>query len=210
MLLSITLPSHRDTTIMADTLSLFFDSFTTLSALAAAASATLAWCSITQQRKEHQQSAARRENERLLEHATTSLERAFSALMSGDLSQPSPPRDRLAWLTAARLVEEFKETKARINDPLLKRELESHEEHWRRQFYLKLEPLAMANVAYFKPVDPRDDEAILLASAVVLHAFADWPEGRDDPLDALGSAKEARDRLKPSKKWLSLGLAIDK
>lgn len=193
---------------MADILSLIFKSFTALSALAAAVSAALAWCSIKHQRKEHRQSAARRENERLLVHATTSLERAFSALMRGDLSQPSPPRDRLAWLTAARLIEEFKETKASVSDQLLMRELESHEEHWRRQFYFKLEPLAGANATFFKTANHCDADAIHLASAVVVHAFADWPDGKVDPLDALGSAKEARDRLKPSKKWLSLNSAI--
>lgn len=182
--------------------------FTVLSALAAAGSALLAWRAIRQQEKERLQAVARQENERLLEHATTSLERAFSALMSGDPSQPSPPKDRLAWLTAARLIEEFKETKARVSDELLMRELESHEEHWRRRFYLKLHPLAGANIKFFKPSNPYLEEAIDLASAVVVHAFADWPEGRVDPLDALGSAKEARDRLKPSKKWLSLDLAI--
>lgn len=183
--------------------------FTALSAIAAAGSALMAWRSLTHQRRDRILSDSRRESERLLQHAILTLERAYMGLMKNDASQNTPPRDRLAWLSASRLLEEYKETKSAVLDPLLKRELESHEEHWRRQFYLKLEPLMQADSAFFKPSDPNEANAIHLLSAVIIHAFADWPDDKEDPIEALGSAHEAKQSLRLSKKWITLHTVIN-
>ncbi|UQS92526.1 hypothetical protein M5C90_15855 [Pseudomonas chlororaphis subsp. piscium] len=111
-------------------------------AFAGAASAVFAGWAIRKASKE-------RKNTHLLNHAKSSLERAFQALCEGTSSGEPPASDRLAWLTCARLIEEYKSAKGMIKDRLTLRECESHEEHWRHQFYLRLEPISEAPADYF-------------------------------------------------------------
>jgi len=72
------------------------------------------------------------------------------APMGGSTNLNKPTKNRLSWLTAARLIEEFKATKERITDPLLSQECLSHETHWRLQFARKLEALGIGHPDYFK------------------------------------------------------------
>lgn len=139
-----------------------------------------------------------RNNERLLAYATMTLERAYLALKDPSHETPFPRADRLAWLTAARLIEEYKSAKARIEDPIILRECESHEEHWRRSFFLMLEPLALGHAAFYSA------GSISETSAIIIHAFSEWPEGQADPLDAYPSVAVAMDKLGVSMRWFSL------
>ncbi|WP_370599555.1 hypothetical protein [Pseudomonas nitroreducens] len=141
---------------------------------------------------------ATRENERLLAHAYTTMERAYSALMGSDPDAVRPPADRVAWLTAARLIVEYQGTKPRITDQLLLQECESHENHWRHQFYLKLGGIQSSGYydANDRPIEP--------ISAIVIHGFADWPSGKSDPLDTYDSKTDAIQKIGVSNWWLPL------
>ncbi|WP_348971417.1 hypothetical protein [Pseudomonas atacamensis] len=141
-------------------------------------------------------SASARENERLLGNAVTTLERAYRALCGQSDSSSLPPSDRVAWLTAARLIEDYKDAKKRLKDPLIIQECEAHEEHWRHQFYLKLTPLSMGHLDYY--------QGLYEISAIIVHAFASWPTGKADPVDRYASINEARSELKIDKTWTSL------
>ncbi|MBP5119622.1 hypothetical protein HUS85_27685 [Pseudomonas protegens] len=152
-----------------------------------------------QRKSEEQRESARliereqRENARLLDHAILMLERSFSALMSNDDQLPNPPKDRLNWLTSARLIEEYKATKDRITDKLLLQECNSHEDHWRLQFSKKLEPLTINNPEYFaQSKAPRDlNKQIQLTSAVIVCAFSEWRKEQQDPIDKYSTHQEA-------------------
>jgi hypothetical protein len=165
-------------------------SWESLAALAGAASAIAAFWTI-------RSTAHTKENERLLKHATQTLERAYEAIADGNHRIPPDP-DRLAWLTAARLIVEYRETKKMISDRSIFRECESHEEYWRHQFYIWLSPLEIGAVGFYQtgPIDK--------TSAVVVHSFADWPDGRIDPLSIYETPQVAIDRLGVSRLWHSL------
>ena len=141
-----------------------------------------------------------RENERYLGYAVTTLERAFSALIGRSAADALPPSDRIGWLTAARLIEEYKSAKTRIKDRIILQECESHEDHWRHQFYLRLAPLAIGRVAYYS----EGSDSIDPTSAIVVHAFASWPENKLDPIKRYRTYNEALERLQIHPKWASL------
>lgn len=152
--------------------------------------------------KEERTTNERRENERLLKHAVTTMERAYLVLRGPDPQAPIPPQSRLNWLTAARLIEEYRATKGEIKDSQLYRECESHEEHWRHQVYLLLKPLATGNPDYFR--SGSSSETIQSVSAVIVHSFADWPEGKKDPLSVYGSIGDATAKFGISQTWFNL------
>jgi hypothetical protein len=189
----------------------------TIAALAGAMSAIAAFRAIRRNDKNHAYAiasaekareterlilAARTENERLLNFAVTTLERAYLALRGPDSSASIPPRDRVNWLTSARLIEEYRATKGEIKDPQLYKECESHEEHWRHQFYLLVKPLATGHPDYFS--SGSTDETIQSVSAVIVHSFADWPDGKQDPLSAYGSIDAATSRFGIGPRWFNL------
>lgn len=162
-----------------------------VAAVAGAASAIAAFAAI-------RSSSKSRANERVLQHCVTTLERAFSALVGPAENPTLPLRDRLAWLTSARLIEEYKFAKKRLKGELLKSELASHEEHWRRHFYLVLEPLAIGHLAFFQ------ENEIDKTSAIIIHNFSDWPEDKDDPIDKYDGYKNAREVLPVDNRWFAL------
>lgn len=148
-------------------------------------------------------SAARdRKNSHLLNHAKVSLERAYHALCGNTPDNGPPPHDRLRWLTAARLIIEYSSAKARITDELTLQECESHEEHWRHLFYVRLSAIQDGPPSYFSP--RRESEAINKTSAVVIHHFATWPEGKADPLKMYTNHHEAIEKLRIHAKWHQL------
>ncbi|MCX2706051.1 MULTISPECIES: hypothetical protein [Pseudomonas] len=183
-----------------DTNTLWTIGLNAASAIAAAASAFGAFWTIRKNslnlREERKASDEVRENERLLNHATTTLERAFSALMGGNIALSFPPSDRLAWLTAARLITEYQNTKVRISSSQLLQECESHEEHWRHQFYLKLNEITRQSQDYYAT------GSIQKSSAVIVHAFSDWPEGKVDTIP--GNHHEAIETHGVRPWWLGL------
>ncbi|MBF6029657.1 hypothetical protein ICY20_18060 [Pseudomonas sp. P115] len=147
-----------------------------------------------------------RENARLLEHATTTLERAYAALMGANEQLNVPPRNRINWLTSARLIEEFKSTKLRIDDPLLLQECLSHEMHWRNQFSFKLEQLGVSHPDYFRQ---SGKEIIQLTSAVIVCGFSTWPDEYNDPIDKYSTVKEAVNQIGVSHMWAHLRFHLE-
>lgn len=152
-----------------------------------------------------------RANERYLDYAVTTLERAFSALMGRSEAGALPPSDRLGWLTSARLIEEYKSAKKRIKDPIILQECESHEEHWRNQFHLALSPLENISPEYYSPGKgaKKDKAPIHDVSAIIIHAFASWPKGKADPIDAYETTEVAISKLGVSPWWITLRRHLD-
>jgi hypothetical protein len=146
--------------------------------------------------------AKARKNERLLGDAVRTLERSFIALVNQTPPGQIPPNDRLGWLTSARLIEQYKDAKKLINDAVILRECQSHEEHWRHQFYLRLESLAGGSLEYYSKGG--SVECINQVSAVIVHSFADWERGKEDPLKKYKDAQDAVTKLKPLDNWFRL------
>ncbi|BAV74181.1 hypothetical protein PCAU_1972 [Pseudomonas chlororaphis subsp. aurantiaca] len=167
-----------------------------ISAVTSAISARAAYRAIRQNEALHAEEQAaidlQRENGRLLDHATVTLGRAFTALMDGNPSLSLPPKNRINWLTAARLIEEFRSTKERITDPLLAGECASHEAHWRLQIALKLRGLETGEFEYFRPGGAN---AIQHTSAIIVCGFSTWPDDQDDPIKKYESPAKAYEAI---------------
>jgi hypothetical protein len=129
-------------------------------------------------------------DKRYFEHATKDLERAYETL-TDQADIPSPRRERLAWLTAARLLLAFRSAKDSISvkSPGLRELLAAEEEHWRRQFYLLFRPhestSACIYASYFHCLDISDAAQIEERSIRVIYEFFQWPDGRPDPIDSV-------------------------
>ena len=147
--------------------------------------------------------ARERSDERLASFAIRTLERAYQSLVGAGYVAGPVPADRLAWLNSARLIEQYKDAKRRIKSPVVLHECEGHEEYWRHQFYLALQPTSRVAVDYFSApltgVPPIHE-----ISAVVVHAFATWPEGKSDPLDSYKNKDDAVSKLNVHLMWFSL------
>ncbi|MGY2184661.1 hypothetical protein [Pseudomonas sp. SDO5591_S426] len=173
------------------------DSANIAAAFAGALSAFFAFLTI-------RKSVNERRDDRMLSYAVKTLERAYESLVGNPRSVP-PPADRLAWLTTARLLEDYKRAKVRIRDKVALEELEGHEEHWRHQFYLALLPLERCQPGFYSgSANSRHLDQIPKITAIIIHAFASWPEDKVDPLDAYKNQQDAVDRLGVSKMWIGL------
>jgi len=148
-------------------------------------------------------SARERADERLVGYAVRSLERAYESLVGQDPARAVIPADRLAWLTSARLIEQYKDAKARINNKVALHECEGHEEHWRHQFYLALQPLRETAPEYYS-IGHGGGGEIQPVSAVIIHAFATWPDGKDDPLAKYKNKDDAIAKLNVHLLWFGL------
>ncbi|WP_146117538.1 MULTISPECIES: hypothetical protein [unclassified Pseudomonas] len=146
--------------------------------------------------------ASARENERLLAYAVLTLERSFAALSGQSRPGSPPPSDRLGWLTAARLVEEYKSAKERMKDPLILQECKSHEAHWRNQFRNKLELISEGPMDYYTRAG--FGKEVQQTSAIIVHNFADWPADKEDELDKYLNHADAIKKLGVSNKWFVL------
>lgn len=153
-------------------------------------------------------SARARTDERMCNYAVRSLERAYEALMGPDAAnQVRPPADRLAWLTSARLIEQYKDAKQKIKNPIALHECEGHEEHWRHQFYLALAPLENISPEFYSSREGKGP--IHDVSAIIIHAFASWPDGKNDPIDAFKNSEVAISKLGVSPFWITLRRHLD-
>lgn len=181
-----------------------------LSAATGAASAYAAFRAIKVSNSNHSKALAEaekdRKNERLLSHAITTLERAYSTLVGGKPDFNVPPKSRINWLTSARLIEEYKSTKSRINDPLILQECTSHEAFWRHRIYVKTSDLDTGFPDYFRQ---GAENSIQLTSAVIVTDFAMWPEGREDPLKDPGNSVESITGRPIHLKWFHLGQIVN-
>lgn len=149
-----------------------------------------------------------RRDDRLLNYAVQSLERSYLSLVGEDRAIPPQP-NRLAWLTTARLIEDYKKAKLRIRDKVALEELEGHEEHWRHQFYLALAPLEHTSPEFYSIGQGKGKGPIEDVSAIVIHAFASWPNDKKDPLDAYKTREMAIATLGVSKWWITLRQHLD-
>lgn len=181
-----------------------------LSALTGAASAYAAFRAITANNTNHSKALVEaendRKNERLLSHAITTLERAYTTLEGGNPDFHVPPKSRINWLTSARLIEEYKSTKSRIGDPFILQECTSHEAFWRHKIYAKTSALDTGFPDYFRQGGVN---SIQLTSAVIVTDFAMWPEGREDTLTELGNSPEAITGRPIHLKWFHLGQIVN-
>jgi hypothetical protein len=137
-------------------------------------------------------------------HATESIERAYEAL-AGANPDGTPASDRLAWLTCARLLLSAKEVAKQISSSSvgLLALYDGELEHWRRRFYELLNPRGDLRVGtqatFFSHPASSDGVQIEERSIRVIFEFADWPEGKPDPIDAVPKyTRIDLDAMKPS------------
>lgn len=144
--------------------------FAGVSALAAAAAIYFPWRT--------------QKSQKYLDQATLSLERAYEALSSrGQQIQPPSP-DRLNWLTAARHIEQYRRLKKLIDCKEHQLVCEEQEEYWRHKFYVCLDaPNPLLPDYYQERTQPHRQQGIEPRSAIIVHDFAKWPDGKHDPID---------------------------
>lgn len=140
--------------------------------------------------KRHQEEDAYKRSQSLLEEFKLGLERAYSTLITPDGSL-LPKRDRLAWLTAARMILRAMSFKKSITEPIIVQIAEDHEEYWRHRFFEAFDKnSSIMGSAYFENHSPQGDwDEISLTSAAILVEFIRWKV--EDPIDKA----EARDLL---------------
>ncbi|WP_431023541.1 hypothetical protein [Halomonas sp. H5] len=145
-------------------------SFAGLSAIAAAAAIYFPWRT--------------QKSQKFLDQATLSLERAYEALSSNGQNIQPPASDRLNWLTAARHIEQYRRLKNLIKCKEHQLVCEEQEEFWRHKFHVCLNGSRPLLIDYYqeKP-EPEKKLGIEPRSAVIIHAFAKWPDGKEDPID---------------------------
>lgn len=120
----------------------------------------------------------------ILLQAILTLERAHKALVGQSSPTAYPQPSRLNWLTCARHLESYKALKAQIKIELHKTLCDEHEEFWRHQFYLCLHTPSTPPLSYYQEKPPPNKQiGIEPRSALLVHAFSAWPEGKPDPID---------------------------
>lgn len=145
---------------------------------------------ITQQREAAERQREVSDNESYFKHAVSSLERAFATL-SGGKGGTAPIHERLAWLSSARLLLSASDASGRITAASsgLRVLYAGEEEHWRHQFYLLLQPLSPQGIgaqqSYFVADSSPEQAPIDERSIKVIYGFAEWPEDRQDSIDAV-------------------------
>ena len=115
----------------------------------------------------------------VFKEAILALERSYRALMHGRQAGQRPDADRLNWLTAARHIESYKALRDSLKTTLYSKLCREHEEYWRNEYYLCILKEKIYQASYFEhgPIEPR--------SAIVIFAFAAWPNSKQDPIDRL-------------------------
>lgn len=130
-------------------------------------------------------------------HAVKSLERAYEALANKrsleDVANGTPAveplRDRLAWLTCARLLLSAKNVVGQISKESsgLLALYAGEEEHWRHQFYEMLQGDQMRTrlrqPSYFGNPATIDGPQMEERSIRVVFEFTEWPDDKVDPID---------------------------
>lgn len=144
--------------------------FAGLSALAAVAAIYFPWRT--------------QKSQRFLDQSTLSLERAYEVLSSnGQIIQPPAP-DRLNWLTTARHLERYQRLKELIKCEEHQLVCEEHEEYWRHRFHVCLNGSKPIMLGYYQENLLSEGQlGIEPKSAIIVHDFAKWPDGKNDPVD---------------------------
>ena len=114
-------------------------------------------------------------DQKLLEEAALSLERAYDALNEGSEHSAPPQPSRLNWLACARHIQSFKWLKAKMTVSLYKDLCAEHEMFWQHQFYLRFTSNPVEYSYYFEKLDSK--------SVLIVYAFA---FAENDKPDAIG------------------------
>jgi hypothetical protein len=123
-------------------------------------------------------------SQEILNQAVLSLERAYRSLTQDEREVQPPAPDRLNWLTAARHLERYKKLKAKLAIETHRTVCEEHEEYWRHKVYVCLDAPEKLSLSYYsEKLQPERRLGIEPRSALVVHEFAKWPEGQEDPID---------------------------
>lgn len=141
---------------------------------------------IQQQRSAAALASKLHDGERYLQHAIASLERAYLVISDSDKS-PKPVRDRMAWLTCARLLLSARDVAIRITDSEGLRALyDGEEEYWRNRFYEYFQPTSSDAFApeqdYFEQAGKIAGEVVDERSIRTVYDFMKWPNARVDPI----------------------------
>lgn len=166
-----------------------------IASVAAAISAYFSWKSLR-----HTQDVKR--DDELLAHATITLERAYSVLMEGS-DNGLPRKSRINWLVASRLILDYQDTKKQIKLSEIIRRCDGHEDFWRQKFYDSLSNISR-RFGYYESQEKIDGNRIYPISAIVIHKFADWPDGKSDDLDRWPDTNAAFEEMGVSRKWAAL------
>ncbi|CAB3852991.1 hypothetical protein [Achromobacter deleyi] len=162
------------------------DGWNTLAAFASAIAAIAAVVGVFLTLHTFRKTQRDKQSDAILAQCEKSLAAAYDVLTNAGASVP-PERVRLNWLTSARHILRYKKLKDLLGGTHLVICDES-EEYWRHKFYIALRPLEMDYGYYdvFKVGKETDlDRTIVPKSALVILAFSDWPEGRDDPMNGV-------------------------
>lgn len=136
----------------------------------------------------------------ILRQAILTLERAHRSLMGQSQPNEYPEPDRLNWLTCARHLQSYKGLKAQLKLELHRTLCDEHEEFWRHQFYLCLHTPSTPPVNYYQEkASPNKKIGIEPRSALVIHAFATWPDGRADSIDLVDVHALMQDKSLPQR-----------
>jgi hypothetical protein len=162
----------------------------TLSPIAIALSAFTALAVYGTTIKRHQEEDAYKRSLSLLEEFKLGLERAYSTLIDPDDSL-LPKRDRIAWLTAARMIIRAQSFKNLITEPTVAHIADEHEEYWRHRFFEAFDKNSSnMDCDYYENKSPSGDlNEISLTSAAIILEFIRWKG--EDPIDK----EEAKDLL---------------
>jgi hypothetical protein len=126
------------------------------------------------------------QNHELLNQAVLSLERADKAISNDGRSVRPVVADRLNWLTCARHIESYKALKKKIKTDIHLSVCNEHEEFWRHQFYLCLGMYNIHLSSYYDESPPPEEKSgIEPRSALIIYAFASWPNGKLDVIDSV-------------------------
>lgn len=161
-----------------------------LSPLLAFASFICLLATVREQRASAERQQIETDDRNYFNHATESLKRAYETL-AGRQSALEPVRDRLAWLTCARLLLSAAEVGGQISSYSkgLRAVYDGECEHWRRRFYELLNPASGTRVgmrsAFFADQEFTGSGQIEERSIRVVFEFMNWPDGKEDPVDSV-------------------------
>lgn len=173
-----------------------------ITAFASVAAAVAAWRAASVSSQANKQTKVTRKDDELLVHAGQCLERSYEALMRNSEEGAAPIPDRFNWLLCARLLEEYKDTKFKISSRTVKTRCEGVEDYWRYKIHDRLKPIT-CSMGYYQSGDKKMGN-IYPISAIIVHAFAEWPEGKADPIDRYPTSEDAYQQLGVSRRWASL------
>ncbi|WP_136066611.1 hypothetical protein [Modicisalibacter radicis] len=123
-------------------------------------------------------------SQQFLEQAILTLSRAYEALSCNGQEIQPPKSNRLNWLTSARHIEQYRRLKQLIVCKEHKLVCEDQEEYWRHRFYECLKTPTPLSPSYYRDEPkPNGQLGIEPTSAIIIHDFANWPDGKQDPID---------------------------